>query len=362
MIGEVVEATKPLPGSEEALKLFQETDELEALAESELRACASAIEEAAKTLVDAKRRQLEMRKNKDSPLPEEEIQEAILDAARAITLATATLVQAATVAQKELVDKGKAEKSANQYRRDPAWAKGLISASQAVAGSVKGLVAAANTSVQGKTEEEALIATAKGVAAATARLVFASRTKADPFSPTQKKLSDAAKSVAEATKQLVDAAKSATVQVQEAESRPDWDSLSDTAQKKAELEAQARILKMQNELDKATKHLADIRKREYAEATGKQPPAPVQSPTRAQPVATPPPRPTAAPSQPKPTPAPTTSTPAPAKPTPAIKTSAPGVKKGVARVQPGEKFFTLEQLQSKPAECDPSKLEVPLET
>jgi hypothetical protein len=99
MIGELVEACKILPGSEEALKLFQEQDELEQLAEKELTNAAAAIENAAKTLLEAKRRQLELRKNKESPLPEEEITEAILDAARAITAATGTLVNAASVAQ-----------------------------------------------------------------------------------------------------------------------------------------------------------------------------------------------------------------------------------------------------------------------
>lgn len=42
--------------------------------------------------------------------------------------------------------------------------------------------------MSGRIEEEALVAAAKGVAAATARLVFASRAKADPFSPTQQVL------------------------------------------------------------------------------------------------------------------------------------------------------------------------------
>jgi hypothetical protein len=186
VIAELVESTKPLPGSEEALKLFQETDELEALAEQELMNAASIIEEAARTLMEAKRKQLEMRRNKDSPLPDEEINEAIIDAARAITTATATLVGAATQVQKELAVKGRAERKENVYRRDPAWAKGLISAAQSVAGSVKGLVNAANGAVSGRAEEEALVASAKGVAAATARLVYASRTKADPFSGTQR--------------------------------------------------------------------------------------------------------------------------------------------------------------------------------
>ena len=204
-IAEFVESSRVLPDSEEALKLFQETDELEALAERELTNAANIISEAAKTLTKAKERQIAMRKDADGPLPEEEITEAILDAARAITIATSTLVVAATAAQKELVAQGKATKQTSLYRRDPAWAKGLISAAQSVAGTVKDLVGAANDASQGKAEEEVLIASAKGVAAATARLVFASRAKADPFSNAQKQLTAAARAVATSTQQLVEA-------------------------------------------------------------------------------------------------------------------------------------------------------------
>lgn len=105
---------------------------------------ANTIEEAAKTLLEAKRKQIEMRKNKESPLPEEEITEAIIDACRAITTATGTLVNAATAAQKEIAAKGQISKQQSVYKRDPAWAKGLISAAQSVAGTVKDLVSAAN--------------------------------------------------------------------------------------------------------------------------------------------------------------------------------------------------------------------------
>lgn len=49
---------------------------------------------------------------------------------------------------------------------------------------------------------------ARGVAGATARLVSASRAKADPMSTAQQKLSGAAKTVANATSELVMAAKS----------------------------------------------------------------------------------------------------------------------------------------------------------
>jgi len=236
---------------------------------------ANSIEAAAKQLYEAKQRQLEMRKNKDSPLPEEQITEAILDAAKAITQATGTLVNAASSAQKELVSKGKVSQAQNVYRRDPAWARGLISAAQSVAGSVGDLVTAANNTSQGHVEQEALVASAKGVAAATARLVFASRAKADPFSPSQQKLSAAAKSVANATQQLVLAAQS-TAQVVE-EEKPDWGSNQDSNQinaRRAEMEQQMKILKLQKELENAQKTLGSIRKAEYSDST--QPPVKVQ--------------------------------------------------------------------------------------
>lgn len=332
VIAELVESTRPLPGSEEALKLFQETDELEALAEQELLNAASIIEEAARTLMEAKRKQLEMRRNKDSPLPDEEINEAIIDAARAITAATATLVGAATQVQKELAVKGRAERKENVYRRDPAWAKGLISAAQSVAGSVKGLVNAANGAVSGRAEEEALVASAKSVAAATARLVYASRTKADPFSPTQQNLSNAAKLVAVATKKLVDAARNAKQLVPDetAEARPNWEALGETAQKKLEIEAQTKILKLQKDLEGAQKQLLDMRKKEYQDATGKTPAT--KSTTAA--------------------PATKSSSTAPKVGGPA-RTNAARPKK----LLPGERVFSYDNLRAKPAECDPSMLE-----
>jgi thioester reductase-like protein len=131
--------------------------------------------------------------------------------------------------------------------------------------------------------------------------------------------SAAAKAVAEATKQLVEAARSATAQNQEQEAKPDWDGLGEHAQKKAELEAQARILKIQKDLDNATKNLADMRKKEYAEATGK-----TQNLNQS------------APKQ-------------------VVQPKAPVSK--VPRVLPGEKYYSLEQLQARPPECDGARLE-----
>ena len=250
-----------------------------------------------------------------------------------------------------MVQKGHAEKKQNLYRRDPAWAKGLISAAQAVAGSVKSLVTAANGAASGNAEEEALIASAKGVAAATARLVYASRTKADPFSPTQKSLSAAAKSVASATKQLVEAARSAQQVSDQIEAKPDWDGMGETEKKKQELEQQTKILKLAKELESAQKHLLDMRKKEYQEATGN------PSPSKNAPPEKPAPRPVptgASPNRPQPVP---TGAP-PGRPQP-VPRPAGGVAPPAALKKIGsvDKVYSLEQLKAKPTGLDPLKLE-----
>eukprot|EP01114_Cavostelium_apophysatum_P007404 TRINITY_DN194_c0_g1_i3.p1 TRINITY_DN194_c0_g1~~TRINITY_DN194_c0_g1_i3.p1 ORF type:complete len:2578 (-),score=946.84 TRINITY_DN194_c0_g1_i3:69-7802(-) len=381
MIGELVEVSKVLPGSEEALKLFQEADELEQLAESELLNAASSIENAAKQLYEAKQRQLEMRKNKDSPLPEEQITEAILDAAKAITAATGILVNAASAAQKELVAKGKVNQAQNVYRRDPAWARGLISAAQSVAGSVGDLVGAANDASMGKGEDsrEALVASAKGVAAATARLVFASRAKADPLSQAQQKLSAAAKSVAAATHQLVVAAEQTVKETEE--ETPNWDNQKD--KRVNEMEQQMKILKLQKELETAQFNLGKMRKEAYADAvqptvdvraaSASQQPAkrvqPTPQPKQAQPSPTrPTPGTTSAPPQ-KQTPQPPTKNSGVQQQQPQQQTMLPPSKNSSGRVQPkppvpspsnanAPRYFPLEYLQTKPKELDGSKLEL----
>jgi uncharacterized protein involved in propanediol utilization len=53
----------------------------------------------------------------------------------------------------------------------------LISAAKAVASGTNMLIETANNVVEGKIEEEAVIAASKGVAAATAQLVAATRAK-----------------------------------------------------------------------------------------------------------------------------------------------------------------------------------------
>ncbi|GAM22111.1 hypothetical protein SAMD00019534_052860 [Acytostelium subglobosum LB1] len=378
-INEVVSAAGDLPGGERAKKLFQAGENLEEMAEKELKEAARVIEEATAALLKAKKKREDARAA--SGIDEAGIDEAILEAARAITSATGILVNCATAVQHELVVQGKVNKGgANVYRRDPTWARGLISAAQAVAGSVQTLVVSANDSTQGKAEEETLVAAAKGVAATTARLVAASRAKADINSASNSQLSQAAKQVSGATAQLVEAAKSVGQQMEE-ETAFDSSSMSVTGLKVHEMEAQVKILKLKKELEQAEKKLFSIRKQEYADQTGPTTPAP--APTPAPVAAAPKPVAKVAPGPPRPAVSPATGQPLKpaaklpprpsvgAAPSPVAAAPAPVPAAAPAPVKPAAKLapkpaaapsnattnVPLSELVKKPAHLDSNNLE-----
>jgi len=247
---EVVSAANQLPGGE-GLTLEEESGtDLDELAESELRACAQAIENAAKSL-------LTNQEGYKGDLALEGIHEAIMIAATAIAQATGLLVKAAHGAQKERVANLGNPKTKHLYRRDPTWANGLISAAQKVASTTQFLVNSANGTVQGKSEEEELIASAKQVSSSTAHLVSASRAKSDPNSAASKQLSAAAKSVAEATQKLVDAVK------ENRNAKPQVGAYELDAGTRAEMEQQIEILKLEKALEMARQKLTKERSNAY---------------------------------------------------------------------------------------------------
>jgi talin len=263
-INEAVDAATQLPGGANAEQIFRGGDDLEAMAEKELLNAAEVIQAAAAALLKAKKRR---KKAQAVKIQGEDMVEYVLDAAQAIAQATGNLVMAATVVQKELVAQGRTAGRASEsvYKKDPAWAKGLISAAKSVAGSVQLLVDAANNAAQGKAKESELVAAARGVAAATARLVSASRTKADPMSESLGKLGNCAKSVAGATAQLVQAAKDAGTDGEQAE-EIDYTQLSAMQKKRLEMEKLASLEALQKQLEQQEKMLKDFHRKEYEAA------------------------------------------------------------------------------------------------
>lgn len=263
---ETVVAARRLPGGE---NLELEENDLGAMAEKELLAAADAIDKAAARLLRLPKRQ---ERAASDFLDNHDIAEAIIGAARAITDATRTLVHSATSVQRELAAAGKVNPHMNVYKKDPAWAMGLISAAQAVSGSVEDLVESANQCAKDDANEESearLIAAVMMVGGATARLVAASRVKADPNSPSQARLENAAKAVAAATKRLSEAARSrdATASAAQASAAASEASLTAVQRRRLEFEKQVEIEKLRKQLEVAQQGVFSMRKDDYSGAS-----------------------------------------------------------------------------------------------
>lgn len=262
MAGALIRAVNQLPGGE-GLKFAEDTaEDLESVAEKELLAAARAIENAAKSLTTLTRRTETDYSNAAIRIGDDQINEAILAAARKITASTARLIKAAARAQAERREV--AAEGGARYHADPAWANGLISAAKEVAGTTQALVVAANRAVAGEEKDEVeLVATARAVAAATAQLTTASKVKAvNPDGATQTELEDAAKQVAGSTTNLVTTAKEAT-SFQEAAAQASGRGPRLKTGRVAEMEETTNILRLEKELDAARKELARRRKARY---------------------------------------------------------------------------------------------------
>jgi len=204
---------------------------------------------------------------KEIAVDEQQITEAILEAAQAIAKSTGVLVMAATSVQHEYRKlAGDTANPTNVYKRDPQWAQGLISAAKTVAGSVQHLVGAANDAAQGNATEEALIVAARAVAAATTQLVTASTVKSDPNSQNAQRLKDAAKQVSNSTDALVTAAREAA-KWEEEQSTLENEKYSLPTNQIQKMEQQMEILRLQKQLEQAQRKLQGINKADYEATT-----------------------------------------------------------------------------------------------
>ena len=269
-LAELVKALNQLPNAKN-LSIDELSSDKGAEADSEMDRTAKLIMDAAKQL-EASRAEIAARKANarsstssqkelERLLRQGEVAEAILEAARAITAATGTLVSCAAVCQKERKQQPGA--LGQRYRNDPTWNNGLISASRAVSDAVVFLVRNANAVLDNKQDEDALVVAARGIATSTAQLVTASKVRGPAAnSKAQLDLTASAKAVATATNQLLVATRNASEAQQEmdvADGAP-FDPLGG---KVKEFEEQMRILKLERELLNARKNLGDMRKAAY---------------------------------------------------------------------------------------------------
>ncbi|KAG5462291.1 MAG: I/LWEQ domain-containing protein, partial [Olpidium bornovanus] len=229
--------------------------------EREMHNAARVIEEAAARL------EALMNKPKDPNLNATElaVHGSILDSAMAMTSAIANLIKCATASQQEIVAHGRGSSTiAAFYKKNNRWTEGLVSAAKAVAVATHTLVEAADGVIHGTHSMEQLIVASNEVGFATAQLVAASRVKAVPLSKTQDRLEQAAKAVTHASAALVKVVRQIVArQLEERAQQIDFSTLAPHEYKVREMEQQVQILTLEKELAQARRVLAEMRKVGY---------------------------------------------------------------------------------------------------
>merc|ERR1712137_753545 len=182
----------------------------------------------------------------------------MVKAAKKMCEATATLMTAAVAAQKHI----KSHDGAS-YRNDPNWTSGVVASAKAVAETTGLLV---DVACDPNSTPEDIVAAVRCVNGATARLVAFTRVKGDPNSEAQKNLEQASRTIARAANNLVEIAKRQKQHESDANTDNELASIKNatkTRQIKLEFEAQARIAKLEVDLDAARQYLFKLRRAVY---------------------------------------------------------------------------------------------------
>jgi len=183
---------------------------------------------------------------------------AMVKAAKKMCEATAALMASAAEAQKDIKKFDGAT-----YRNDPNWTSGVVSSAKAVAETTGLLV---DVACNPNSTPEDIIAAVRCVNGATARLVAFTRVKGDPNSPAQQNLEQASRTIARAANNLVEIAKRQKQAQTDSETDRELATISSapkTRQIKLEFEAQARIAKLEQDLDAARQYLFKLRRAVY---------------------------------------------------------------------------------------------------
>merc|ERR1712137_718976 len=182
----------------------------------------------------------------------------MVKAAKKMCEATATLMTAAVAAQKHIKSHDDAT-----YRNDPNWTSGVVASAKAVAETTGLLV---DVACDPNSTPEDIVAAVRCVNGATARLVAFTRVKGDPNSPEQQSLEQASRAIAKAANNLVEIAKRQKQSESDANTDNELASIKNatkTRQIKLEFEAQARIAKLEVDLDAARQYLFKLRRAVY---------------------------------------------------------------------------------------------------
>lgn len=206
----------------------------------------------------------------------------IFEGAKAIAAATSVLLRTATSLQREIVanERHKGTKvPTEKYIQNGQWSDGLVGCAKQVAATVGELCDLANTTLKASadgaqtkelhTRREQLVVTGRSINAATSQLIMAACTKTDDTQSTSlTRLKAASKTVVTSVDQIVRVVED-NLQF-ERDNTVNVLKVNGTANSIAvEMQAQMEILKVEQELEKARRRLADVRKNKYKGAGSK---------------------------------------------------------------------------------------------
>lgn len=194
-----------------------------------------------------------------------QVNEKISEVCTNLMKAVRNLMVQSDLLQREIVGAhGMTNNVEDFYKRNSSWTEGLISAAKIVAMAAKSLVDSADRAMSGEGKYSELAAAAHEIATATTQLVVASRVKANKDSEKLKMLTIVAKQVNQCRANIFDTARiCADLIEKETDKEFDVSALSLHQTKKLEMEAQVKLLELENAISKERIKLGLLRRRHY---------------------------------------------------------------------------------------------------
>ncbi|XP_075885676.1 huntingtin-interacting protein 1-related protein [Nelusetta ayraudi] len=233
-------------------------EELGYVVDKEMIATSTAIEEAVLRMDEI----MNQARNETSSI-KLEVNQSILGSCSDLMKAVHMLVTAATDLQKDIVEGGRGAASVTEfYAKNSRWTEGLISASKAVGWGATQLLDSADRVVGENGRYEELIACSHEIAGSTAQLVAASKVKADRNNKKLSTLQQASRHVNDMAAVVVTSTKHGQKQISDSGSM-DFSGMSRIKLKTEEMEAQVRVLQLENQLEQERVRLGELRKQHY---------------------------------------------------------------------------------------------------
>ncbi|XP_056146805.1 huntingtin-interacting protein 1-related protein-like [Lampris incognitus] len=191
------------------------------------------------------------------------VNQSILGSCSDLMKAIHMLVTAATDLQKDIVEGGRGAATVQEfYAKNSRWTEGLISASKTVGWGATQMLDSADRVVTDQGKYEELIACSHEIAASTAQLVAASKVKADRNNKKLHTLQQASRYVNDMAAVVVTSTKHGQQQITDKDPM-DFSGISLIMLKKEEMEAQVKVLELENHLEQQRIRLGELRKRHY---------------------------------------------------------------------------------------------------